>query len=208
MKRLLMTLGLLCALAAAAGAQNALKLEGQIVCCVDCWVRADRRTTVYGTAADLEQAKECVANGDPTLLAVMNAGGETTFYQLEGGKFKRPGKDWLGYVGKRVEVMGTVRGKKETHYVKVDALNVLAAPEITESPQAAQTGVIGAEAELVLNDLFGVEQRLSAFRGRIVILNFWATYCEPCRREMPDLAAIQNNYAALGVQVVGASADT
>jgi len=38
-------------------------------------------------------------------------------------------------------------------------------------------------------------------------LNFWATYCEPCRKEMPDLAAIQNEYAALGVQVIGASAD-
>ncbi len=39
------------------------------------------------------------------------------------------------------------------------------------------------------------------------MLNFWATYCIPCRAEMPDLAAIQNEYAALGVQVVGASTD-
>ena len=38
-------------------------------------------------------------------------------------------------------------------------------------------------------------------------LNFWATYCIPCRKEMPDLAAIQNEYAALGVQVIGASTD-
>jgi thiol-disulfide isomerase/thioredoxin len=40
------------------------------------------------------------------------------------------------------------------------------------------------------------------------VLNFWATYCVPCRKEMPDLAAIQNQYAALGVQVIGAAADT
>ena len=39
-------------------------------------------------------------------------------------------------------------------------------------------------------------------------MNFWATYCVPCRTEMPDLAAIQNDYAALGVQVIGAAADT
>jgi thiol-disulfide isomerase/thioredoxin len=41
-----------------------------------------------------------------------------------------------------------------------------------------------------------------------VVLNFWATWCIPCRKEMPDLAAIQNEYAALGVQVIGAGADT
>ena len=40
-----------------------------------------------------------------------------------------------------------------------------------------------------------------------MILNFWATYCIPCKTEMPDLAAIQNEYAALGVQVIGASTD-
>ena len=60
---------------------------------------------------------------------------------------------------------------------------------------------------LTLKDPFGTEQRLSALKGRIVFLNFWATYCIPCRKEMPDLAAIQNEYAALGVQVIGASTD-
>ena len=67
--------------------------------------------------------------------------------------------------------------------------------------------VLGKEIELTLKDLFGTEQRLSTLKGRIIILNFWATYCIPCRKEMPDLAAIQNEYAALGVQVIGASAD-
>ena len=66
---------------------------------------------------------------------------------------------------------------------------------------------MGREIDLVLKDPFGTEQRLSALKGRIVVLNFWATYCIPCRKEMPDLAAIQNEYAALGVQVIGASTD-
>jgi thiol-disulfide isomerase/thioredoxin len=185
-------------------AQAANKLEGQIVCCEECWVRADRKTVPYGTASDLAKAAECVGQGDPTLLAVMDAVGKTTFYQLEEGKFKKPGKNWLDLIGSRVEITGEARTRREKHFIRVDGLKVLATPQQI----APQPIVIGREAELVLKDLFGAEQKLSSFRGRVVVLNFWATYCSPCRKEMPDLAAIQNQYAALGVQVIGASADT
>lgn len=180
-------------------------LEGQIVCCTDCWAKADRRTVAYGTGADLTQAAQCIAKGDPTQLAVMDQQGATTFYQLEPGKFRRPGKDWLDYIGTRVQISGLIRTKKQVHYIKIDELKVLSSPDIPLEPSAQS--VIGTEAELTLKDLFGMEQRLSAYRGRIVALNFWATYCVPCRKEMPDLAAIQNQYAALGVQVIGAAAD-
>lgn len=179
------------------------KLEGQIVCCEDCWARADRQTVPYGTADDLAKAQACIANGDPTLLAVTNNSGATTLYQLEDGKFKRPSENWLEFVGRRVEVRGRVRERGGRRFVKVDALKVVA-PSIAEIQQAK---AVGTKAELALPDLSGVAQRLSQFRGRVVVLNFWATYCAPCRKEMPDLAAIQNEYAALGVQVIGASAD-
>ena len=208
MKRLILSALIILSAYSVVAAQappNTITLEGQIVCCVDCWAKADRKTVPYGTAADLAQAAQCIGNGDPTLLAVMNTDGATTFYQLEQGKFKRPGKNWLGYIGKRVEVTGSTRSKKDVHFVKIDELKVLASPEM--APERSPESVIGTEAELVLKDLFGNEQRLSSYRGRIVVLNFWATYCIPCRKEMPDLAAIQNQYAALGVQVIGAAAD-
>lgn len=185
-------------------AQTVTKLEGQIVCCEDCWLRADRKTVPYGTPADLVKSAECVGNGDPTLLAVMANDGKTTFYQLEEGKFKKPGKNWLELVGSRVAVTGAARANKNKHFIRVDELKVTATPEQI----APQPKVVGTEAELVLKDLFGAEQKLSALRGRVVVLNFWATYCGPCVKEMPDLAAIQNQYAALGVQVVGATAET
>ncbi len=179
------------------------KLAGQIVCCEECWVEADRRTTPFGTAADLAKAANCVANGDPTLLAVMDAAGKTTFYQLEEGKFRKPGKTWMELIGKQVEINGSVRTVRRKLIVKVDELNVLGAPGAQDL-----SAFIGKDAELVLKDMFGVEQRLSNLRGRIVVLNFWATWCGPCVKEMPDLSTIQNQYAAFGVQVVGASADT
>jgi thiol-disulfide isomerase/thioredoxin len=129
---------------------------------------------------------------------------KTTFYQLEEGRFKKPGKNWLELVGSRVAVVGATRANKGRRFIRVDELKVLATPRQI----APRPNVIGAEADLTLKDLFGVEQKLGSLRGRVVVLNFWATYCGPCLKEMPALAAIQNQYAALGVQVVGASADT
>ena len=185
--------------------EGVTKLQGHVVCCADCWAEADRKTVPYGTEEDIEKAAQCIANGDPTLLAVENKEGGWTLYQLEQGKFKRPGKNWLDFVGKQVEVSGSTRTKKDQHFIKVDTLTVLKERPASDASPAAS--VVGTEVELALKDLFGAEQRLSAFKGRIVILNFWATYCVPCRKEMPDLARVQNEYAALGVQVIGAAAD-
>lgn len=78
------------------------------------------------------------------------------------------------------------------------------APSVAEREAAK---VVGQEIELNLTDLSGSQQSLGSLKRRVVILNFWATYCIPCKAEMPDLAAIQNQYAALGVQVIGASTD-
>lgn len=183
-----------------------VSLEGQIVCCEDCWAKADRTKVPYGSKADLESAAQCIANGDPTLLAVMDNAANATFYRLENGKYKRPGKNWLPSIGQRVRIEGQTRKKQNVNFIKVDSLTVLAeAPAATEQTPA-QAAVQG-EPELELTDLYDVRQKLSSFRGRIVVLNFWATYCLPCREEMPALAAIQNRYAAYGVQVIGASAD-
>lgn len=203
MRRLFVGLFLCAALALHAAAQGAsVRFEGQVVCCEDCWAEADRTKVEYGTAEDLLKAQSCVANGDPTLIAVRE-GDKFTLYQLEPAKFRLPGKNWLEYVGKRVAVTGAVQKKKNASVIRVDALEVLA---VSQAEREA-ANVVGKEVNLALKDLFGAEQSLSALKGRIVVLNFWATYCVPCRKEMPDLAAVQNEYAALGVQVVGASAD-
>jgi thiol-disulfide isomerase/thioredoxin len=61
--------------------------------------------------------------------------------------------------------------------------------------------------ELNLQDLEGNPARLEDLRGRIVILNFWATWCTPCREEMPMLTRLHEEYASRGVVVVGASTD-
>lgn len=177
-------------------------LQGQVVCCAECWAEADRKKVEFGTAKDLLKAKSCVEGGDPTLLAVRE-GDEFKLYQLATGKFRLPGKNWLEFVGRYVAVEGTLQSRKETNIIRVDTLKVLG-----PSPAERESAKLhGQQVDLTLSDLSGVEQSLAALKGRIVILNFWATYCIPCRKEMPDLAAIQNEFGALGVQVIGVNTD-
>jgi hypothetical protein len=60
---IIVLLGLTAALAVVA--QNRVKLEGQVVCCAECWAEADRNKVEYGTAENLLKAKSCVEGGDP-----------------------------------------------------------------------------------------------------------------------------------------------
>ena len=174
-------------------------LKGQIVCSV-CWFEApDRKKTLYGNAADIKCALDCSEEGIPQALAVEDAKG-FTLYTLEPGTFKPKGKDYLDLVPKFVEVEGDLRSEKDKNFLQVNKLKVL------DSPLPKPTAV-SDDAALSLKDLTGAQQSLEAYKGRVVVLNFWATWCEPCKKEMPDLSAIQNDYAALGVQVIGAAGD-
>jgi thiol-disulfide isomerase/thioredoxin len=56
-------------------------------------------------------------------------------------------------------------------------------------------------------DLTGAEESVAALRGRIIVVNFWATWCAPCIEEMPVLNGIQTACGPLGVQVIGIGAD-
>ena len=189
--------------ATSASAQNTpARLEGQVVCCAECWAEADRSKVEFGTAEDLLKAKSCVEGGDPTLLAVRESD-KFKLYQLALGKFRLPGKNWLEFVGKRVAVEGSIQTKKNVSIMRVDSLQVLAA----SLAEREATKLVGQTVDLTLKDLSGVEQSLQSLKGRIVVLNFWATYCIPCRKEMPDLAAVQNEFAPLGIQVIGVSTD-
>jgi thiol-disulfide isomerase/thioredoxin len=71
----------------------------------------------------------------------------------------------------------------------------------------SQTGA----AELLsisLPDLSGRSRRLVEWQGRALVCNFWATWCAPCREELPILDAAQQKYAANGLQMVGIAVDS
>lgn len=73
-----------------------------------------------------------------------------------------------------------------------------AAPEAM-SPRAAMS--------LSMPDLDGNMHSLADWHGKVMLVNFWATWCPPCRKEMPLLVKLQAKYAAQGLQVVGIATD-
>jgi thiol-disulfide isomerase/thioredoxin len=75
-------------------------------------------------------------------------------------------------------------------------------------PGATDTGVRIAEVWAArLPDLAGREQALRQWQGRVVVLNFWAPWCPPCREETPGFIRLHNQYANQGVQFVGVALD-
>lgn len=60
-----------------------------------------------------------------------------------------------------------------------------------------------AVATMALKDLSGKSIRLEDFKGKVVVINFWATWCPPCLEEIPDLIMFQKNNGKKGVQIIG-----
>jgi thiol-disulfide isomerase/thioredoxin len=58
-----------------------------------------------------------------------------------------------------------------------------------------------------LTDITGKPLNLSDYQGKVVLLDFWATWCAPCRWEVPDLVELQGKYRASGLRVIGISLD-
>jgi peroxiredoxin len=72
---------------------------------------------------------------------------------------------------------------------------------------AAALGTGSRAPEIGLKDLEGRHIRMSALRGKVVIVDFWASWCDPCREEMPVLNRLYKKYKGDGLVVIGVSVD-
>jgi len=75
---------------------------------------------------------------------------------------------------------------------------------IVTGPTAKQHSVA---PDFSLPQLNGQSLQLSTYRGKVVLLDFWATWCTPCREEIPHLVELQNKYHDQGLQIIGVSMD-
>jgi thiol-disulfide isomerase/thioredoxin len=82
-----------------------------------------------------------------------------------------------------------------------------------QPPDSSDTTAHGAKPipaelpEIALADPNGVKHKLSEWKGRPLLINFWATWCDPCRREIPLLKQLRHERKAQGVEVVGIAVD-
>lgn len=65
-----------------------------------------------------------------------------------------------------------------------------------------------ANLDFTVKDIAGKNVRLSQYKGQVVLLNFWATWCGPCKREIPALVALYRDYKDRGFVVLGVSVDS
>ena len=81
------------------------------------------------------------------------------------------------------------------------------APDLTPPPAAVPAVALTALYDAALPDTSGRMQRIGQWRDRILVVNYWATWCTPCRDEMPAFSRLQERYGARGVQFVGIAID-
>jgi len=89
----------------------------------------------------------------------------------------------------------------------VSAMVISATLMATACPRQAIADIGQPAPALVVPELDGQTFDLSALRGQVVIVNFWATWCAPCRQEMPALDAFFRRYHCRGLEMIGLSMD-
>lgn len=94
-------------------------------------------------------------------------------------------------------------------FLAVAAIAGAAGVFFSRGNQSANPDGIAAQnlMSTALSDLSGKAQPLSQWRGKVLVVNYWATWCTPCRDEIPALMKVEHKYSSNGVKLVGIAID-
>jgi thiol-disulfide isomerase/thioredoxin len=85
----------------------------------------------------------------------------------------------------------------------ISVRGLLSSP-LTQSSQANNQNAL---PEFSLTDLSGKKRSIKEWQGKVLVINFWATWCPPCLKEMPEFTALQSQYSDKGLQFLGIALD-
>jgi cytochrome c biogenesis protein CcmG/thiol:disulfide interchange protein DsbE len=104
--------------------------------------------------------------------------------------------------------LSACNNRSVAHWLAAVLLAVASLASVGPHPVFAQTSPAPRRApEFVRTGLNQQRIDLNAYRGKVVLLNFWATWCAPCELEMPRFVDWQNKYGPRGLQIIGISMD-
>ncbi len=82
---------------------------------------------------------------------------------------------------------------------------------VNREPVTTNTPIAALSSDAMFNarlpDLAGVRQPIAQWRGKVLVVNFWATWCPPCRTEIPEFIQLQKQYDSQGLQFIGIALD-
>ena len=112
----------------------------------------------------------------------------------------------LGIVSYHIGDLVPVATATTTEPVNANASAPAAAPTVTAAPPAI-TDLPLEVAVVPLKDATGASFKLGDFFGKVMVINLWATWCGPCRREIPELVKLNKEFRSRGVEMIGLSTE-